>query len=120
MVERRWRVARTAAGMCAPSGMRAGGREGCDERLVECGEVIGLATGDDHRRSGLTHDDRLVDPSCAGIAQIGLQARPTGQPAAADHVGLDEGPGAMADDGDRLAGVDEGLDERDSVGSMRS
>ena len=41
----------------------------------------------------------------AGVAQVGLQARPRGDVAAAHDVGLDQRPGRVADRGDRLAGL---------------
>ena len=54
-------------------------------------------------------------PLAAGVAEVGLQAGPARQPPALRHVGLDEGPGGVADGGDGLAGVDEVADERDGL-----
>ena len=52
-----------------------------------------------------------IDPVGAGVAQVGLQRRPRGHLAAARSPGLDDQPGAVADGADRLAGIEERLDE---------
>ena len=80
-------------------------------RLVEGGQVVGLAAGD----QVAVDDDLLVLPVGAGVAQVGLQARPRGERAATDDVGLDQRPRRVADGGDGLVGVEEGLDEGDRV-----
>ena len=67
---------------------------------VEGREVAGVAAGD----QVAVDDDLLVHPGAAGVADVGLQARPGGEPPAADHVGLDQGPGCVADGRHRLAG----------------
>ena len=95
------------------SGGLAGGAVG--QRLEQGGaegrEVVGVAAGDEVA----VLDDLLVDPLRAGVAQVGLQARPARDGAAAHDVGLDEGPRRVADRGDRLAAGDEVTDERDRV-----
>ena len=67
--------------------------------FVEGRDVVRLAAGDD----ALVGDHLLVDPGAAGVADVGPQARPGGQGAAAHDVGLDQHPGCVADRRDRLA-----------------
>ena len=78
---------------------------------VEGREVVGVAAGDEVA----VLDDLLVDPLGAGVAQVGLEARPARDGAAAHDVGLDESPGCVADRGNRLPAGDEVPDERDGV-----
>jgi hypothetical protein len=82
-----------------------------DQLVAERGQVVGLAAGDQAR----VHDDVLVNPGGAGVAQVGLQARPRRQRPAAYHVGLDQRPRRVADGCDRLAGGEEAADEVDGV-----
>src|ERR1700716_3037391 len=55
----------------------------------------------------MVHTDLLVDPRRAGIAQIGLQAGPGSNRAAARHIGLDEHPRTVADYAHRLVLLEE-------------
>ena len=68
-------------------------RELLDDLRVERLEVVGLAAAD----QPLVDVDLLVDPLGAGVAQVGLQARPRGERAAVDDVGLDQRPRPVAD-----------------------
>jgi hypothetical protein len=52
--------------------------QGVEQRLVERGQVAGVAAGDEVA----VHDDLLVDPLATRVADVGLQARPRGQPLA--------------------------------------
>jgi hypothetical protein len=88
-----------------------------DDLGVEGRQVGRLAAGD----QAAVGVDLLVDPGPAGVLDVGPDARPRRQGAALDHVGLDQGPGAVADRGHRLAGLEEGAHERDrgGVGAQR-
>jgi hypothetical protein len=44
----------------------------------------------------VVHDDFLIDPGGAGILQVGLERRPRSDGSPADDIGLDQGPGGMA------------------------
>jgi amino acid efflux transporter len=96
------------------SGRLAGGAvgDGLEEGRVEGREVVGVAARDE---VAVLHD-LLVDPLRSGVAQVGLQARPARDRAAAHDVGLDERPRGVADRGHRLATGDEVADEGDGVG----
>ena len=89
-----------------PSGLRGAG-ELLHDALAERRQVVGRPA----RRDVAVGDDLLVDHLRPGVAQVGADARPRGQPAAARDVGLDEVPRAVADRGDRLARLDEVPDE---------
>ena len=52
------------------------------QRGVEGRDVVGPPAGD----QVAVHHDLLVDPVAARVADVGLQARPGGQPAAADDT----------------------------------
>jgi amino acid efflux transporter len=95
------------------SGGLAGGavRQRLEEGGVEGRQVVGVAARDEVA----VLDDLLVDPLRAGVAQVGLEAGPAGDGAAAHDVGLDESPGRVADRGHRLATRHEVADERDGV-----
>jgi amino acid efflux transporter len=95
------------------SGGLAGGavRQRLEEGGVEGRQVVGVAARDEVA----VLDDLLVDPLRAGVAQVGLEAGPAGDGAAAHDAGLDEGPGRVADRGHRLAARHEVADERDGV-----
>src|SRR3954447_2320473 len=71
-------------------------------------EVVGLAA----RHQARIDVYLLVDPVPAGVADVGLEARPRGDRAPLQHIRLDERPGPVADHADRLAGLEEGADER--------
>src|SRR5439155_7536829 len=86
-------------------------RELLDDLLVECGDVVRLAARDD----ALVDDDLLVDPVAARIADVGPEARPRGERAAAGETGFDEHPRAVADDAHRLALLREVAYEADRV-----
>jgi hypothetical protein len=47
------------------------------------------------------------------MPDVGLEARPRGEPAAAHDIGLDERPGAVADHAHGLALLEEGTRKRD-------
>ena len=87
-----------------PGGMRrdpARGGSAGEEReqgVVERRQVVGLAARDEVA----VDDDLLVDPVGAGVAQVGLQARPRRHPPAPHDVGLDQRPGRVADGRHRL------------------
>lgn len=91
------------AGRAVADRLEQGGGEGR--------EVVGVAAGDEVA----VLDDLLVDPLRAGVAQVGLEARPARDGAATHDVGLDERPRRVADRGDRLSTGDEVPDERDGV-----
>ena len=95
------------------SGGLAGGavREGLEQGGAEGREVVGVAARDEVA----VLDDLLVDPFRTGVAQVGPEAGPARDGAAAHHVGLDERPRCVADRGHRLAAGDEVADERDGV-----
>ena len=63
----------------------------------------------------VAHDDLLVHPAAAGVADVGLQARPTREHPALDDTRLDERPRRMTDRGDGLSGLEERADELDRV-----
>jgi len=89
------------------------------ERLDQGGgegvQVVRLAAGDQGETLHRAAEDLLVAPLAAGIADIGPQAGPTGQGLALHHAGLDQGPWAVADRGDRFARLGKGLDEADRL-----
>jgi amino acid efflux transporter len=95
------------------SGRLAGGAvgDGLEQGGVEGRQVVGVAARDE---VAVLHD-LLVDPLRAGVAQVGLEAGPARHGAATHDVGLDEGPGRVADRRDRLAAGDEVAHERDGV-----
>ena len=64
----------------------------------------------------MTHGGKLNAELFAGVAQVGADARPGGQPAAAHSVGLGQGPWAVADRGNGPARVHEVAHERDGGG----
>src|SRR5690242_3103412 len=70
-------------------------------------EIAGRAAGDD----ALVHHDLLVDPLAAGVLDVLADRLVGGEREALHRVGLDQQPRRMADRGDRLAGVEEGLDD---------
>ena len=86
-------------------------RELLDELGAEGRQIVRFAAGDE----AVVDDDLLVDPLAAGVADVGLQRRPGRDPPAAHHVGLDQRPGTVADDPDRLAGCREVGDETDGA-----
>jgi mannose-6-phosphate isomerase-like protein (cupin superfamily) len=67
--------------------------------------------------SGLRLDTKLPSTTTswsthsAGVSEIGLERRPRGDLAPARRASLDDGPRAVADRRDRLAGVKEGICE---------
>src|SRR5579875_2769153 len=77
-----------------------------DHVLVEGMEVLRAAAGDE----AVVFDAGLVDPSSAGVAEVGLERGPGGEGAAADDVGFDEHPGAVTDGRDGTACIEEGPD----------
>ena len=80
-------------------------------RLVELRDVGGLAAGDE-----LAVDDhRLVAPLRAGVAQVGLQARPARHVPALRDARVDERPRPVADRGDGLALARDVADEADRL-----
>src|SRR5262249_36916074 len=89
--------------------LAAGSARGChlmlalcellDDLVAERRQIVRLARG----HQALVDHYLLVDPFAAGVADVGLQARVRGERAAPHQVGLDQRPGAMADDADRLA-----------------
>lgn len=103
------RTAATQRGSGGLAGRAVGDR--LEQGGGEGREVVGVAAGDEVA----VLDDLLVDPLGAGVAQVGLEARPARDGAAAHDVGLDESPGCVADRGNRLPAGDEVPDERDGV-----
>ena len=93
-------------------GLLSGGGQHRFQRLVEGGDVVGLAAGDE---LAVDHDF-FVAPPGAGVAQVGLQAGPAGQVLAFDQVGVDQRPRAVADGGDGLVLAAEFADEGDGFG----
>ena len=83
-----------------------------DDLRAEGRQVVGLAARDEP----VVDDDFLVDPRRAGIPQVGLQARPRRDLPASRDVCLDEYPGPVADDPDRLVLLEEVAYEADGVG----
>src|SRR5205085_8289562 len=83
-----------------------------DHLLAEGGEVVGLAA----RYKAILDTDLLVDPVAAGVADVGLDARPRRDRAALQHVRLDQRPGPVAYDRRRLLGIEEALHELDGLG----
>src|SRR5829696_1386323 len=82
-----------------------------DKLGAERVQVVGVAARDE----ALVDHHLLVDDLGARVAQVGADARIGGHPPSARHVGLDEDPGSVADRADRLAGLEEVLDEADGV-----
>src|SRR3954465_10418303 len=82
-----------------------------DDLRAEGGQIVRLARA----RQALVDVDLLVDPRAAGVLDVGLQRRPGGDRAAAQHVGLDQGPRAVADHADRLGLLEEGAHEAHRV-----
>ena len=82
-----------------------------DDLGAERREVIGVA----RRHETLIDDDLLIDDVAPGVADIGADARIRRERPAADEIGFDQRPGAMADHADRLAARKECLQERDHV-----
>src|SRR3954452_16338401 len=85
-----------------------------DELGAEGGQVVRVAARDEPG----VHVDLLVDPRAAGVLDVRPQRRERGERAAAHDVGLDEGPGAVADDRHGLALLEEPARERDRVGVL--
>src|SRR5215213_8024251 len=81
------------------------------QSTVESRDIVGLAAGD---QVAVDHGG-LVDPLTAGIANVGLQAWPGGEPLAPHNASLDQRPRRVADGRDRLAGGDEVPDEGHSA-----
>src|SRR3954470_1027367 len=92
-------------------GARPRVRELLDDRRAEGLEVVRRPA----RRELPVDDDLLVDDLGAGVAEVRPDARPGGHPPPAHDARLREGPGAVADRRDRLAGGDEVADERDGA-----
>src|SRR3954463_7009847 len=78
----------TVATNCRKAGSVTADR--VDQLLAERLEVVGLAAGDQGVGTGGIHHNLLVDPVSAGVADVRLKARPAGEPAPANHVGLDQ------------------------------
>src|SRR5919206_2941117 len=74
-----------------------------DHLRVERRDVVRLAARDE----ALVDVDLLVHPVAAGVADVGLDARPRRERPVAHDTRLDEGPGAVADRGHRLALLEE-------------
>src|SRR5690606_6588030 len=74
-----------------------------DDLRAEGGKVVRGATRDE----AVVDDDLLVDPAGARVPQVGLEARVAGDLAVAHDIRLDEDPGAVADDADRLVLLEE-------------
>jgi hypothetical protein len=74
-----------------------------DHLAIEGGDVVRLAAG----HEPLIDDDFFIDPICAGILEVGLNRMVRRYLAALDEAGVDQRPGAVADCGDRLAGLGE-------------
>src|SRR5215210_2845850 len=74
-----------------------------DRLRAEGGDVVGLAA----RHEALVDVDLLVDPRAAGVADVGPQRGERGDRPALDDARLDQHPRAVADRGDRLAGLRE-------------
>jgi hypothetical protein len=64
--------------------------------LVEGGNVVGLAAGDE----AVVNDDLFVNPVRARVDEVGLDRRPGGQRAPFDDARLDERPRRVAENGD--------------------
>src|SRR4051794_9881279 len=71
-----------------------------DDLGLERFQVFRFAAGD----QSLVDVDFLVDPVGAGVAEVGLQARPGGEGAAPAHPTAVQGPGAWEIQPTRLAG----------------
>src|SRR5205809_393645 len=82
-----------------------------DDLLVERRQVVRLAARDET----LVDHDLLVDPLAPGVADVGLEARPRRDLAAAYHARFDQHPRAVADDANRLALLEEVAHEGDGV-----
>ena len=91
--------------------------EGLHQFRTESGQVA-RASGWDTSVLGPSVDTTTssVHPVRAGVAQMGLQFGPGRDGATRDDVGLDQGPGAVADHRDRLTGLEEALGETDRRG----
>ena len=84
---------------------------------MKAGDVVGLAARDEGSGAAVGVDhDLLVEPLGAGVAQVGLQARPRGELPTLDHVRLHQRPGRVADGGHDLSVTEERLGEGDRVG----
>src|SRR5438045_8898802 len=82
-----------------------------DDLRAEGVEIVRLAAGHQPR----VDVNLLVDPVAAGVADVRLEARPGRERPPLDDAGLDESPGAVADCGHRLPGLEEGPRERDCL-----
>src|SRR3569833_2074809 len=78
-------------------------------------EVVGLAAGHERVRAGGADLDLLIGARAAGVADVGLEARPGRERAAAYDAGLHECPRRMADRRHRLARLEEAADELDGL-----
>ena len=87
-----------------------------DDLCIEGGEIVGLAAGD----QAVVHMNLLIDPLGPSIAQVGLQARPRGQGATANNIGLDQRPGPVANGTDRLARPKKARMKSTAAASVRS
>lgn len=82
-----------------------------DDLFRERFEIAGIARGDD----ALIGHDFAVFPFGAGIDHVGLDRIIRRHLAALGDAGLDQEPRRMAHGGDRLAGIEKRLDERQRV-----
>src|SRR4051794_26519238 len=102
---------RVAAPLRTRSGRHALAGEDPQHLAVEGRDVVRLPARDEVA----VDDDLLVHPLAAGVADVRLERRPRGDALAAHGPGLDEYPGAVADDRHRLPGVVEPAHEGDGV-----
>src|SRR5262245_19463799 len=70
-----------------------------DKLLIERRDVIRLAAGDE----AVVNNDRLVDPVCSGIFQVGLDRLVRGHSLPFDESGVNERPRTVANGSDWLA-----------------
>src|SRR3546814_123894 len=80
--------------------------------LAERLQVVRPAAGD----HAAVDDDLLVHPVGPGILHVGPDRGVGGRPKAADDIGFDQHPGAVADRRQRLAALEEVTHETDRVG----
>ena len=80
-----------------------------DEFAIEGGQILGFAARD----KAVVDDYFAVLPLAAGVGNIRLERRPTGELSIADDTGFDEHPRAVAYRSDGFAGGDEVSGEGD-------
>lgn len=85
--------------------------EHLDELRVECREVLRRTRAD----NSAVLNNFLVDPRCAGVAEVGLQRRVRGDGASANGIRFNEQPGSVANRANRAASGDVVTNDRHCI-----